>query len=234
MAQLILPDVQEVPDQFPAVVLWRFRIANLGMQATLWAAIGLLFGYLTERKGPLAVLDALFMLPREIAARVAVLFAGRVDPALRDRLEQRRRDLAEHHPDLWLSIDDRRLDQAELASLVRHCDVVLAPYQRFVGSSGVLLWAARTGRPLLTQDFGLLGRLVRDHKLGLTADTVDPDSLAAGIERMVSEGPRTFVDPMAAQSFVAARTPHDFAAVVFQSLRCSRVQCGERDAMHAP
>jgi predicted cobalt transporter CbtA len=49
VAQLVLPDVQEVPDQFPAVVLWRFRIANLGMQATLWATMGLLFGYLTER-----------------------------------------------------------------------------------------------------------------------------------------------------------------------------------------
>jgi predicted cobalt transporter CbtA len=49
VAQLALPDVQEVPDQFPAVVLWRFRIANLAMQATLWTTMGLLFGYLTER-----------------------------------------------------------------------------------------------------------------------------------------------------------------------------------------
>jgi hypothetical protein len=49
VAQLVLPDVQEVPDQFPAVVLWRFRMANLGMQATLWGSMGLLFGYLTER-----------------------------------------------------------------------------------------------------------------------------------------------------------------------------------------
>jgi hypothetical protein len=49
VAQLLLPDVQEVPDQFPAVVLWRFRIANLGIQAVIWTTMGLLFGYLTER-----------------------------------------------------------------------------------------------------------------------------------------------------------------------------------------
>jgi hypothetical protein len=49
VANLALPDVQEVPEGFPAVVLWRFRIANLGIQAVLWATIGLLFGYLTER-----------------------------------------------------------------------------------------------------------------------------------------------------------------------------------------
>jgi hypothetical protein len=49
IAQLILPDVQEVPDNFPALVLWRFRMANLGIQAVLWTTMGLLFGYLTER-----------------------------------------------------------------------------------------------------------------------------------------------------------------------------------------
>ena len=47
----------------------------------------LLFGYLTERKGPLMVLDALRLLPQRIAARVAVLFAGRIDPAIREAIE---------------------------------------------------------------------------------------------------------------------------------------------------
>jgi predicted cobalt transporter CbtA len=44
-----LPVINEVPDAFPAVVLWKFRVAALGMQAVLWAAIGLLFGALAER-----------------------------------------------------------------------------------------------------------------------------------------------------------------------------------------
>jgi len=45
----ILPEVQETPDNFPAVIFYRFRMANMGIQAVLWATIGLLFGYLTER-----------------------------------------------------------------------------------------------------------------------------------------------------------------------------------------
>ena len=48
-AQFILPDINEVPDQFPAVVLWRFRIVSLGIQLILWATFGLLFGVLAER-----------------------------------------------------------------------------------------------------------------------------------------------------------------------------------------
>ncbi len=46
---LALPPINEVPGQFPAVVLWQFRIASLGAQLIMWATIGLIFGALTER-----------------------------------------------------------------------------------------------------------------------------------------------------------------------------------------
>lgn len=45
----LLPAVDEVPPDFSASVLWRFRIASLGMQLVLWTTIGLVFGFLTER-----------------------------------------------------------------------------------------------------------------------------------------------------------------------------------------
>jgi hypothetical protein len=45
----MLPVINEVPEAFPAVLLWRFRMASLGMQAIMWTTIGLLFGWLTER-----------------------------------------------------------------------------------------------------------------------------------------------------------------------------------------
>jgi hypothetical protein len=47
-ADLVLPAINEVPEGFPAVVLWRFRMASFGMQAIMWTAIGLLFGALSE------------------------------------------------------------------------------------------------------------------------------------------------------------------------------------------
>jgi len=45
----ILPGINEVPDAFPAVVLWQFRVASVGMQLLMWATIGLVFGAMTER-----------------------------------------------------------------------------------------------------------------------------------------------------------------------------------------
>ncbi|MEU6304623.1 CbtA family protein [Streptomyces chartreusis] len=49
LAFAFLPVVNEVPADFPATVLWRFRLSALAMQATLWAGFGLLFGELAER-----------------------------------------------------------------------------------------------------------------------------------------------------------------------------------------
>lgn len=49
VVQAFLPNINEVPEDFPAVVLWRFRIASFGIQVILWGTIGLLFGVLAER-----------------------------------------------------------------------------------------------------------------------------------------------------------------------------------------
>lgn len=49
VAESLLPDIHEVPDGFPAVVLWHFRLASLGIQAILWTVNGLGFGWLAER-----------------------------------------------------------------------------------------------------------------------------------------------------------------------------------------
>ena len=48
-AAFLLPAINEVPEQFPAVVLWQFRVASFGAQLLMWASIGLLFGALAER-----------------------------------------------------------------------------------------------------------------------------------------------------------------------------------------
>jgi hypothetical protein len=48
-AAAVLPPIDEVPADFSATVLWRFRLASLGTQLVLWTTFGLLFGALTER-----------------------------------------------------------------------------------------------------------------------------------------------------------------------------------------
>jgi predicted cobalt transporter CbtA len=49
IAAFFLPAVNEVPDGFPAVVLWNFRVASIGAQLIMWATLGLFFGALSQR-----------------------------------------------------------------------------------------------------------------------------------------------------------------------------------------
>ncbi|WP_422769956.1 CbtA family protein [Plantactinospora sp. WMMC1484] len=51
VAYTVLPSFSEVPDDFPATLLWEFRIASLGTQVVLWTGIGLLFAILVGRGG---------------------------------------------------------------------------------------------------------------------------------------------------------------------------------------
>ena len=49
IAAVLMPAVNEVPEAFPATLLWSFRTSALVMQLILWAGLGLLFGELTQR-----------------------------------------------------------------------------------------------------------------------------------------------------------------------------------------
>ncbi len=49
VAQYALPTINEVPENFSADLLWRFRTAALGIQVVLWTTIGLVFGAVVER-----------------------------------------------------------------------------------------------------------------------------------------------------------------------------------------
>ncbi|MFF0244139.1 CbtA family protein [Streptosporangium sandarakinum] len=48
-AWLLLPTVDEVPEGFPASLLWNFRLASLGTQLVFWTAFGVLFGWVGDR-----------------------------------------------------------------------------------------------------------------------------------------------------------------------------------------
>jgi len=48
-AALALPGINEIPRDFPATALWRFREATLGLHAVMWLTIGPLFAYGAHR-----------------------------------------------------------------------------------------------------------------------------------------------------------------------------------------
>lgn len=50
LVEYLLPPINEVPENYSALVLWHFRTTSIGMHVILWSALGLVFGALAERK----------------------------------------------------------------------------------------------------------------------------------------------------------------------------------------
>lgn len=178
----------------------------------------LLFGVLTERKGIFNLLDALMRIEYRYASAMTVVLAGHVDPSIRDRLDREIKVLRGRRPELRLHLDNRHLPRDELAGYVANADIILAPYQRFVGSSGVMLWAADAGKPILTQSYGLLGRQVADYGLGLAVDTMNPSKLAAAMVSAMCTDPEHLTDSAGVNRFVASHSAQTFASRIMQDL----------------
>ncbi|MEV4620287.1 CbtA family protein [Asanoa sp. NPDC049573] len=49
VAHILLPPIEEIPEGFSPLVLWNFRLASLGTQVVVWAALGLGLGAVVER-----------------------------------------------------------------------------------------------------------------------------------------------------------------------------------------
>ena len=49
VAAYLFPTVNEVPENFSAMLLWNFRTASVGIQVVLWTTLGLVFGSVAEQ-----------------------------------------------------------------------------------------------------------------------------------------------------------------------------------------
>jgi glycosyltransferase involved in cell wall biosynthesis len=193
----------------------------------------LLFGVLTDRKkGVAELLQALRGLAPEAARRIAIRIAGRIDPPVAEQVQQLADAVQAERPELWLRIEGRHLSSRELAQAIAASQVVLITYQRSIGSSGALVWAAREGKPVIAQEYGLLGRFVRDYRLGITVRTDDPAAMARGIETVVREGVDSIADPAGMRNFLAGREPERFARIIVDTILGIRPQ--EDEACASP
>jgi glycosyltransferase involved in cell wall biosynthesis len=144
-----------------------------------------LLGVLTERKGIDVLLKAIAQLEESVARQCSVVLAGPLpDDALRRRIEEAATATSVH-----LVLDARQIPAHEVHHYFVAADVVLAPYQRHVGMSALLIRAAASGCPVIASDWGLLGAMTRKYELGVAIDSTSPVALAQAIGTALERGP---------------------------------------------
>jgi glycosyltransferase involved in cell wall biosynthesis len=147
----------------------------------------LLFGALRRQKGVFQLLEALQRLPVSVAQTTSVLFLGSVKPEIEGQLTKGVQEIQRKRPDLKVRLENRFAADWELRYAIQESDVILVPYLRSEGSSGVIGHAANYSTPVIGSETGLVGHLIRKYELGVTVP-IQPQQLAGALQRAVQEG----------------------------------------------
>jgi glycosyltransferase involved in cell wall biosynthesis len=178
----------------------------------------LMFGLITDRKGLLATLDALLLLSEADLDNTSLVVAGRIQKSIRSQALAKVENVRRRSPAVDIEIRDRFIPDQELEELIKACDVVLAPYRRHVGSSGVLAMAAHFRRAVISQRYGLMGALVERYRLGMTCDPERTEDLADCLKKVLHEDARNLVDPTKMAAYAASNGETLFIDSIFETL----------------
>lgn len=179
----------------------------------------LLFGGLNERKGICQLLEATTLLSQDLGRQLTILLIGPmpVTPENRLKIDNYITQIT-HSQQIQIIAEERFIPDCEIQSYFQLADVVLAPYQRHVGMSAILVRAAAAQKPVLASDYGLMGEITRRHQLGLTVDSTLPQEIARGLTKFLLNSPAEFGDRYQMQRFAEQNTAEKFAATIFQNL----------------
>ncbi len=158
------------------------------------------------------MIDALNQMQASDRAKLHIVLAGEIreaTPAQRDEFI-RRVEETKKLPGLLLEHIDGYVSEADLIRELKACDVVLAPYANHIGVSGVVFWSAAAGKPILSQDSGWVGYVVKEANLGLTCDTSSPKALAEALLLACHAETSARFDPRTLRKFAEGHSADDF------------------------
>lgn len=178
----------------------------------------LTFGRLADsRKGIEQLVMAVSLLPDELCQQLCLLFVGEPDQTAQEQLESWLVPLQMRKP-VHIVRKYGFLPESAVPSYFQLADAVMAPYQRHVGMSGILLQAAAAGVPVLSSDYGLMGELSRRYNLGLAIDSTKPEEIAKGLTRLLTEPLETIGDRAQMRLLVQQNSVEKFARTIFEHL----------------
>ena len=177
----------------------------------------LLFGELSDRKGLSKLLSAIALLSPIDCQKLCLLLVGPIAKESQPLIRHQVSRLSEGLP-IQMIIHDQFVTDSQIQPYFQLADVVLAPYQRHVGMSAILVRAATTQKPVLSCNYGLMGELTHRHRLGLAVDAAQPEQIANGIRQFLRTNPETFCDRQKMQQWASQNTAEKFASTIFNQI----------------
>lgn len=177
----------------------------------------LLFGALDGRKGIYQLLEALNNLSADLCRRVCLLLVGGTNAAEQAQIEAKLDRVRQNKP-LQAIARYEFVSEREVTAYFQLADVILAPYQKHVGMSGILLLAAAANKPVLSSDYGLMGKVVQRYQLGLSVDSTNPGEIARGLTQFLTQPANNYSDRQKMQTLVEQHSTKNYAETIFSHL----------------
>ena len=139
-------------------------------------------GTMDSYKNTLGILRSILKLDDKVSANLTLILAGRVVPGIRKEFEQLYKKAEGKTQIIFM---EGYLPFERLADLFVTCDYVLIPYTVKCQSSGVVGHAAYYGKPVIVSKGGVIGKMVRKWKLGITIPSSSEESIIKLINSIV-------------------------------------------------
>jgi glycosyltransferase involved in cell wall biosynthesis len=208
---IYLPDPVQIYSESESQVE-RLR-ENLGIQPD--RTVFLMFGVPQQRKGIYQLIEAIALLPSHLCQKLCLLLVGprgtdsQVQTLLKELSESLLVQVISH---------DKFVPDREIQPYFQVSDVILAPYQRHIGMSAILVRAAAASKPVLSSNYGLMGEMVKRYGLGITVDASLPAEIAKGLTQFLISSPKEFCELSSMKAFAEQNSAEKFASTIFQYL----------------
>ncbi|MFD2571687.1 glycosyltransferase [Spirosoma soli] len=178
---LALPDPVKSYDIKPAET--KQLRAELGIEAG--RNVFLLFGHLDDRKGIEPLLEALKQLNPALRSTLCLLLVGSIRSVYQAGIEQL---IAEIDSQIQIVCVFKEVRGRQIQTYFELSDYALALYQRHIGMASVFIRAAVSGKPILSSDYGYMGRFVQTAQLGAVTDSTSPTAICQLLEQVLTQG----------------------------------------------
>lgn len=176
----------------------------------------LLLGVLDRRKGVKELLQSLSLVPSPAGTKMCIVLAGKIADYQREEIKNIVDDLG-RQSDIQVILHDEYIQDNQVQHYYDLSDVILATYQKHMGSSSALIRAALAQKPVLSSDYGLMGEIVRNRQLGITVDTASPKAIANGLSAFI-EQPDKMLNKGNAAKYAAENSPRQLAKDLSQMI----------------
>ena len=144
----------------------------------------LVFGSIDERKNLINIINSIRLLPIEVKKDVHLIVAGKFDGKVKEKYIKH---IDTYNNEISIAYNDAFVNGEEREPLFQSCDLVLMTYINFYSASSVLGHTINHNKNVIVSKKGLIGRIVKEHNLGIGVDPLNAEEIKEAICKLLSD-----------------------------------------------